>query len=180
MVTSSDQVNVFVAKQRELIEAFSSHTELDENSETTLTHWVDTNARSWFSTKYDRDEMTELIMGDSLPRDLLGTLPAALFSGMLVQNRLLRVCRRATDRSDAATGERCGPGTSDSARHVYPWKGRARPRHGRAHARNPPHVLPRRGCGTRQGRVKGTRAQLRRSCSRVAVGCDAGPQRPNA
>mmetsp|Transcript_22410 Transcript_22410/g.63108 ORF Transcript_22410/g.63108 Transcript_22410/m.63108 type:complete len:363 (-) Transcript_22410:257-1345(-) len=79
-------------KQRELIEAFSTHTELDETSEQSMRRWVDTNAKTWFSTKYDRDGMMQLIMGENMPRELLDGLPSALFSGLLGQNRFLKIC----------------------------------------------------------------------------------------
>lgn len=49
VVTSSDQMNVFVAKQQELIEAFAAHTELDETSEAAMKKWVEMSAKTTFA-----------------------------------------------------------------------------------------------------------------------------------
>jgi len=92
VVTSVDQMNLFVSKQRELVEAFAAHTQLDATIEDSLKHWIDGSAKQWFSTRYDREAMKELIVGDSMPRELLGQLPERLFTGKLIQNRFLRIC----------------------------------------------------------------------------------------
>jgi len=91
VVMSNDQTNLFLKKQCDLVESFCSHTELGGKSRSHLQKWVTANAKHWISHKYDREEMKQIITSRSMPRALLGELPADLFGGRVADNRLMCV-----------------------------------------------------------------------------------------
>jgi len=89
IVTKVDDAELYRDKQSELVEAFADHTELGAEQRKMMTDWVTWNAKSWVTSRYDREEMKHLITGKCIPRWILGQLPANLFGGRLLQNQFL-------------------------------------------------------------------------------------------
>lgn len=89
VVTSVDREEVYKTKQKELIAAFSSHTELDDYTRAQLENWVEVES---VYQDYDEDSMKRLLTCGALPRHLIGHLPEQMFSGKLLRNNFVKVC----------------------------------------------------------------------------------------
>jgi len=91
VVTSTDKVQEFTDQQLSLVEAYSEHTILPWESQSLLKDEIKYRARTQMtSSTFDKEAMKELITGKNIPRWLLGSLPAKLFGGKLLNNELLR------------------------------------------------------------------------------------------
>lgn len=88
VVTSTDRISEFVDKQLSLVEAFSEHAQLPWESQSAMKDEIRYRARTWMTSyNFDKDEMKELITGKSIPRWLLGSLPAKMFEGRILRNQ---------------------------------------------------------------------------------------------
>lgn len=90
VVTNCGRVEAFIRKQTDLIDKFSVQVGLGRNTKEDLSAWIYLSAGGWSHHSYCKDDVRQLIAGRNMPPSLLETLPAALFDGRLLKNRLLR------------------------------------------------------------------------------------------
>mmetsp|Transcript_124430 Transcript_124430/g.229251 ORF Transcript_124430/g.229251 Transcript_124430/m.229251 type:complete len:861 (+) Transcript_124430:106-2688(+) len=91
IVTSVDREQMYRTKQKELIAAFSTHTELDLDTRIDLEKWIDNQS---IYMDYDEEGVKRLLTNGSLPRKLATNLPSKLFTGKLLRNNFVRICKQ--------------------------------------------------------------------------------------
>ncbi|CAK0827821.1 unnamed protein product, partial [Prorocentrum cordatum] len=90
IVSEVDEDTRWKRSRMGLLEAYSSHTQLDRDTVSRLTRWVDglPSGRSTF----DPEDMRRLFTSGIMPRSLLGELPDRLFDGQLARNKFMTTC----------------------------------------------------------------------------------------
>ncbi|CAK0795523.1 unnamed protein product [Prorocentrum cordatum] len=90
LVSEVDEDTRWKRNKMSLLEAYSSHTQLDRDTVSRLTSWVDAlpSGRSTF----DPEDMRRLLTSGVMPRSLIGDLPDRLFDGQLARNKFMTTC----------------------------------------------------------------------------------------
>lgn len=88
IVTSRELVSIFVAHKSELVSMYTGVTDMRVEQAEELNSFVQSQAKNWMCTKYDKEEMTELIT-KHMSDELLEDLPDALFEGELMKNKFM-------------------------------------------------------------------------------------------
>jgi len=89
IITSVDGSARKLSEQKELVDVFSKHAELDNHTRLDLTNWIESSRTALHA--YDPSQMRQLLTSSVLPRHLSSELPQAMFSGKLVNNKFLRI-----------------------------------------------------------------------------------------
>lgn len=90
VVTSRNISSVFVQHKSELVDGFAESTMLAGEAHYELQKFVRLHAGKWMAENYDKVEMEELLVGESLPRHLMARIPDALFKGKLIKSSFFR------------------------------------------------------------------------------------------
>lgn len=91
LVMKKDEESIDRAHQKELIDGFARHTELDDRTMKTLRLWAGSGKPSRFG--YDQEQMRSLLTSSQIPRDIMMKLPEAVFGGEVLRNRFVISCR---------------------------------------------------------------------------------------
>lgn len=97
-VTKIDEQGQFITDHKLLVERFSNHTELSESLTTALQQWTAKEASKWFSQKYDKEAMRQLITSRFLGNSLLAALPEQLFQGDFGTNSFFNTLPRRVNQ----------------------------------------------------------------------------------
>lgn len=93
LVTSTDQVQDFVDRNRKLLDAFCDHTSLSDGIRRRMKDEIAWRAKSEaIRASFNKEELQRLITGKLLPRWLLNEMSVNLFCGDLKQNKFLIGC----------------------------------------------------------------------------------------
>lgn len=86
LVTSVDRTASFINEQKNLIEAYAVHAEMELETAASIKDYLNLHASTWISHRFDRDAMKHMITGRYLPSAMIRDLPMALYEGKLMQN----------------------------------------------------------------------------------------------
>mmetsp|Transcript_114458 Transcript_114458/g.364945 ORF Transcript_114458/g.364945 Transcript_114458/m.364945 type:complete len:817 (-) Transcript_114458:91-2541(-) len=93
IVTSNDQIQEYIERKHQMIDAFSEYGTVTKATRSRLKREIAWRVKAQaVHPSFDREEMAELIQGNTIPAGVLADMAGELFDGSLVKNAFIQCC----------------------------------------------------------------------------------------